>query len=98
MIIVNVYATVKKNYIEDFKKATIENAKNSINEPGILRFDFIQQEDEPNNFLLVEIYKDESAISKHKQTQHYLKWKETVENMMAQPRKSIRYLPVFPAV
>ncbi len=96
MIIVNVYVSVKPEYIQDFKLATIENAKNSIKEPGVIRFDFVQQEDEPSNFLLIEIYKNEDAILAHKQTSHYLKWKETVENMMAQPRKSVKYHAVYP--
>jgi (4S)-4-hydroxy-5-phosphonooxypentane-2,3-dione isomerase len=96
LIIVNVYSKVKPDSIEDFRKATLENAKNSINEPGIVRFDFLQQEDDPSSFLLVEIYKNDDAIAKHKQTPHYAIWREKVENMMIQPRKSTRYNAIFP--
>ena len=96
MIIVNVFVSVKPEMTEEFIKATKENAKNSINEPGIIRFDFIRQADSSSDFLLVEAYKNEDAISRHKQTAHYNIWKNTVENMMSAPRKSIKYINVFP--
>jgi (4S)-4-hydroxy-5-phosphonooxypentane-2,3-dione isomerase len=96
MIIVNVYVSVKEQMAEEFIKATIENAKDSINELGIIRFDFIRQADSPSDFLLVEAYKNEDAISRHKQTAHYSKWKNTVEHMMSVPRKSIKYTNIFP--
>lgn len=96
MIIVNVFANVKPDMIEQFKQATLKNAANSIKEPGVARFDFLQQEDNPVNFLLVEVYKDNNAIAKHKETLHYAEWRSTVESMMAQPRKSIKYSNIFP--
>jgi quinol monooxygenase YgiN len=96
MIVVAVYANVKPDMIEAFRDATVENAANSIKEPGIVRFDFIQQTDEPASFLLVEAYKNDDAIAKHKETQHYAKWSAAVESMMAHPRKSVKYTSVFP--
>ncbi|MBM3699474.1 MAG: antibiotic biosynthesis monooxygenase [Actinobacteria bacterium] len=96
MIIVTVSVSVKPEMVQDFIGATKENAKSSTNEPGIIRFDFIRQADSSYDFLLVEAYKNEDAISRHKQTAHYNKWKNTVENMMSVPRKSIKYTNVFP--
>ena len=96
MIIVTVYVSVKPEMAEGFIRATNENAQNSIWEPGIIRFDFIQQADDPSNFLLLEVYKNEDAITSHKETSHYSKWKNTVENMMSLPRKSIKYINIFP--
>lgn len=96
MIIVHVFTNVKPDMIEDFKKVTIENAQNSIKEPGILRFDVICQEDDPASFLLIEVYKDDSAAAAHKGTAHYARWREAVVPMMSVPRKAIRYINIFP--
>jgi len=95
MIIVHVHILVKKDCLDNFKEATIENAKNSINEPGVLKFDFIEQEDDPYKFIRIEIYKDIDAALAHKETQHYKKWKITVEPMMEQARKSLKYISIF---
>ncbi len=96
MIIVQVHVIVDEDSIQAFKNATIENAKNSVREPGIARFDVIQQTDDPSRFILVEIYKDEDAIVDHKKTEHYMKWRSTVEDMMAEPRYATKYHNVFP--
>lgn len=96
MIIVHVFIHVKSEYIEEFKAATIDNAKNSLMESGILRFDVVQQADDPTRFVLIEIYRSQDDISKHKETKHYDTWRDTVEKMMAEPRYSIRYSNVFP--
>jgi quinol monooxygenase YgiN len=96
MVIVHVFVHVKQESIEEFKNASIENAGNSILEPGVRRFDVIQQSDEPWRFVLVEVYRSEAATLEHKQTLHYKQWKEAVEAMMAEPRYSIRYTNVFP--
>ena len=96
MVIVHVFVHVKPESIEEFKKASMENARNSILEPGVSRFDVIQQNDEPGRFVLVEVYRSEKATLEHKQTLHYKQWKETVEAMMAEPRYSIRYTNIFP--
>jgi (4S)-4-hydroxy-5-phosphonooxypentane-2,3-dione isomerase len=79
-----------------FKKASMENARNSILEPGVVRFDVIQQNDEPGRLVLVEVYRSEKATLEHKLTLQYKQWKEAVESMMAEPRYSIRYINVFP--
>ena len=96
MFIVHVFVHVKPDRIEDFRAATLENARNSINEPGIARFDVIQQQDDPARFVLVEVYRTADAPAKHKETAHYQKWRDTVADMMAEPRTSIKYNNVFP--
>ena len=96
MQIVLVHIHVKPEYVEAFKAAAIENARSSVQEPGIARFDFIQQEDDPTRFMLIEVYKNDSAPAEHKQTAHYLKWRDTVIDMMAEPRVGVRYTNIFP--
>ena len=96
MFIVHVIIKVKPEMIDEFVKATVENAKNSIREPGITRFDFIQQSDNPSNFVLVEVYKTQNDSAAHKETAHYTKWRDTVADMMAEPRQGIKYTNLFP--
>ena len=96
MFIVHVFIHVKAEYVEQFKAATIENASNSIKEPGIARFDFIQQKDDPNRFVLVEVYRTEDDPAKHKETAHYLKWRDTVTDWLVEPRTSIKFDNIFP--
>jgi len=96
MITVYVFTNVKPDMAEAFEKATIENAKNSINEPGVLRSDVMAQQDDPACFLLIEVYKDENAAAQHKETAHYIKWRDIVAPMMLVPRKSIKYTNIFP--
>jgi quinol monooxygenase YgiN len=86
MYIVHVFIEVKPEYLDDFIAATIANAEASIKEPGIARFDFLRDAENPNHFVLVEVYRTNGAPAMHKQTEHYQKWKETVEPMMAAPR------------
>jgi len=87
---------VKPDRIEAFRAATIENARKSIKESGIARFDVIQQQDDPTRFVLVEVYRTADAPAKHKETTHYQKWRDTVADMMAEPRTSVKYTNVFP--
>lgn len=96
MLIVLVYAHVKPEYVEAFRQATIENARNSVLEPGIARFDVLQQADDPTRFVLVEVYRTPEAPAQHKETAHYLRWRDTVAEMMAEPRTSQKYSNVFP--
>lgn len=96
MYIVQVYVKVKENDIDAFIKITRENAENSLGEDGVIRFDVLQDIEEPQKFLLTEIYKDTEAPSEHKKTPHYKKWKTTVEEMMAEPRFSVKYRYIFP--
>lgn len=96
MFIVHVFVHVKEEFVEEFKAVTIENAKNSIQEPGIARFDIIQQQDDPTKFVLLEVYRSYEDPARHKVTEHYLRWRDTVADMMAGPRTSIKYHNVFP--
>jgi quinol monooxygenase YgiN len=96
MLIVHVHVHVKPESVEAFKQATLENARRSVQEPGIARFDVIQQTDDPTRFVLVEVYRSADAPAKHKETPHYARWRDAVVNMMAEPRSSVRYVNVFP--
>jgi len=96
MFIVHVFVHVKPEKVEEFKEASIENARNSIQEPGIARFDVIQQQDDPTRFVLVEVYRTPDGPARHKETAHYAKWRDTVADMMAEPRRSIKYSNIFP--
>lgn len=96
MFIVHVFVRVKPEKAEDFAKASIENARNSVREPGIARFDVIRQQDDPTRFVLVEVYRSPEDAAKHKETAHYLKWRDAVADMMAEPRTSIKYTNIFP--
>ena len=97
MLIVHVHVHVKPEHIEAFKLATIENAGNSVKEPGIARFDVIQQADDPTRFVLLEVYRNAEAPAKHKATAHYLAWAETVTDMLAEPRTRVAYGNIYPA-
>ena len=96
MIIVHVHVHVKPDSVEDFAAATLENASNSIREPGVVRFDVVQQDDDPTRFLLIEIYRTGDDPTRHKATAHYAAWRDTVEPMLAEPRRSVRYHEIFP--
>lgn len=96
MLIVHVFVHVKPDQIEAFQAATLENARNSVQEPGIARFDIIQQQDDPARFVLVEVYRTPEDPAKHKETEHYQKWRDIVADMMAESRTSIKYTNIFP--
>jgi len=96
MFIAHVFVHVKADQVEAFKAASIENASNSLQEPGVARFDVIQQQDDPTRFLLVEVYRTADDPAKHKETAHYQKWRDTVDEMMAEPRAAIKYDNVYP--
>ncbi|NWG18255.1 MAG: antibiotic biosynthesis monooxygenase [Chloroflexi bacterium] len=96
MLVTLVHIHVKPEYLEAFIEATLENVRNSIQEPGIARFDFIQQADDPTRFTLIEAYRDEDAPARHKETAHYNRWREVVVDMMAEPRVGVRYGSIFP--
>jgi len=92
-----VYVHVKAECTDAFRSATIENASHSILETGIARFDVVQQADDPTRFILVEVYRNEEAPAQHKETAHYKKWRDSVADMMAEPRQGIRFANVYPA-
>jgi quinol monooxygenase YgiN len=96
MQIVHVHVHVKPEFIEQFRAASLENARNSVREPGVARFDVIQQADDPTRFVLVEIYLTPEASGAHRETTHYANWRDAVEPMMAEPRLRTSYSPVFP--
>jgi quinol monooxygenase YgiN len=96
LLIVHVHVTVLPSFVDAFRNASIANARESVREPGIARFDVIQQADDPTRFVLVEIYKTPDAPAAHKQTAHYATWRDAVEPMMAEPRKSTKYVNVYP--
>lgn len=96
MLIVHVRARVRPECVEEFKRATTENARQSVQEPGVARFDVVQREDEPARFVLVEAYRTADAAAAHKETQHYRTWRDTVAPLMAEPRSSVKYTNVFP--
>jgi quinol monooxygenase YgiN len=96
MLIVHVFVHVRPDCVADFQQASLDNARNSIQEPGIARFDVIQQSDDPTRFVLVEVYRTPEAPGQHKETGHYVRWRDAVAPMMAEPRQSIKYTNVFP--
>ena len=96
MLIVHVHVHVKPESVADFRQATLENARNSVQEPGIARFDVVQQQDDPTRFVLVEVYRTVEAAAAHKETAHYAKWRDAVAPMMAEPRNGVKYNAVFP--
>ena len=96
MLSVHVHIRVKPESVEEFSSATVENARASLQEPGIARFDVMRQQDDATRFVLIEIYRDAEAAATHKLTAHYAKWRDAVAPMMAEPRSSVRYNAVFP--
>jgi autoinducer 2-degrading protein len=96
MLVVHVFVHVKPDQVEAFETATIENARNSVREPGVARFDVIRRQDDPARFVLVEVYRTSEDPGRHKETAHYQKWRDTVAGMMAEPRTSVKYTNVFP--
>jgi quinol monooxygenase YgiN len=96
MFIVHVLVHVKPDQVEAFRAASLENARDSVREPGVARFDVIQQQDDPARFVLVEVYRTPDDPAKHKETAHYKKWRDAVAEMMAEPRTAVKYSNVFP--
>jgi (4S)-4-hydroxy-5-phosphonooxypentane-2,3-dione isomerase len=97
MLVVHVHARVRPGRVEDFLAATLVNAQASLGEPGVLRFDVIQDQADPGHVVLVEVYRDDDASAAHKLTPHYAVWRDLVAEMMAEPRASTRFYMVFPA-
>ena len=96
MLVVHVHVHVKPECVEAFRAATAENARNSVREPGIARFDVVQQADDSTRFVLVEAYRTAEATAAHKATAHYARWRDAVAEMMAEPRTAVKYANVFP--
>ena len=96
MNIVLVSMHVKADRVDDFRAITVENAQNSLKEPGVARFDFIQEVDDVTRFLLIEVYHSAQAVTEHKQTPHYNRWREAVEPLLAEPRTRLVYRNILP--
>ena len=96
MLVVHVHVHVKPECVETFKQASLENARDSVREPGIARFDVVQQQDDPTRFVLVEVYRNADAPAQHKETAHYARWRDAVAPMMAEARRSVKFDNVFP--
>jgi (4S)-4-hydroxy-5-phosphonooxypentane-2,3-dione isomerase len=96
MHIVHVFVHVKAEMVKEFIEATLINARNSLKEPGIARFDVIQDAKDETRFVLCEIYKTQDDALKHKETAHYQTWRDTVADMMAEPRNGVPYKNIFP--
>lgn len=91
MIVTCVYAHVKPDAVNSFINATITNHFESVKEPGNLRFDFLQQSDDHSRFMIYEAYESEEAALAHKKTDHYLKWRDIVQDFMTEPRQGVKY-------
>jgi autoinducer 2-degrading protein len=96
MHVMHVHVHVRADAVDAFVQASLLNAANSLGEPGVARFDLIQQQDDPTRFVLVEAYRTVEAIAAHKDTAHYAAWRDRVAPMMAEPRSSTKYSNVFP--
>lgn len=96
MHVVCVHVHVEAEHREEFIRATLENARHTVEEPGNLRFDVIQQTDDPTRFLLYEVYRDEAGMNAHKETPHYARWREAVGPWMAEPRRGVKHVSLFP--
>ena len=96
MVVYCVSVLVKDGFTEDFRKAVKVNARETIKEMGNLRFDVLQSDEDPREFMLYEVYRSEEAVKAHKETRHYKEWRDTVEPWMAQPRRGRRFTPVHP--
>ena len=97
MLVVHVDVQVRPERVAEFLEATLANARASVQEPGIVRFDVVQDQADPAHVVLVEVYRDADAPAAHKATAHYAAWRDAVEEMMARPRASTRFAAVFPA-
>ena len=96
MLIVHVHVHVKPDAVDAFREATLANARASVREPGVIRFDVVQQADDAARFVLVEVYRTTDDPARHKATAHYAAWRDAVEPMMAEPRRSVKYAALFP--
>jgi quinol monooxygenase YgiN len=96
LLVVHVHVHVKPDAVAEFIAATLDNARASLREPGIARFDVVQQRDDPTRFVLVEVYRSADAPDAHKQTAHYARWRDRVADLMAEPRSSAKFVNLHP--
>lgn len=98
MVIVHVHVHVLPEFIDAFRDASLDNARHSVQEPGVARFDVLQELDDPSRFVLIEVYRNDEAPAQHKETAHYARWRDTVAPMMASPRSGVKYRAHFPGM
>ena len=96
MVVLIVRFRVKPEHVDAFAAASIENARNSLKEPGVARFDLIRQADDPTRFMFVEAFRSTAAHAEHRETAHYITWRDTVADMLAEPREAVKHISVFP--
>ena len=96
MLVIHIQVHVKPEFIEPFKQATLANARESMKEPGVARFDVVQNQEDPSHFVFVEVYRSLEANAAHKETKHYATWRDTVASMMAEPRTRAQFTNIFP--
>lgn len=96
LLVVHVHVHVLPSSVDAFRDATLANARASVQEPGVARFDVVQDREDPTRFVLVEVYRDAAAAAAHKETAHYQTWRDAVAPMMAEPRRSRKYVNAFP--
>jgi autoinducer 2-degrading protein len=96
MLVVHVHVTVVPDRVSEFLEATLSNARASLDEPGVVRFDVLQDQSDPAHVVLIEVYRDDAAAAAHKDTAHYATWRDTVADMMAAPRRSVKFDALFP--
>ena len=96
LLVVHVHVHVKPDAVAAFRAAALDNARESVKEPGIARFDVVQSMEDPTRFVLVEVYRTPEASAAHKETAHYRRWRDTVADLMAEPRTSVKYVNAFP--
>jgi (4S)-4-hydroxy-5-phosphonooxypentane-2,3-dione isomerase len=97
MMILHVHIHVKPECVEAFKAATLENARNSVREKLVARFDVVQQADDPTRFVLIEAYRAPEGHAAHRETRHYQVWRDAVAPLLAEDRKAAKYTNLFPA-
>jgi (4S)-4-hydroxy-5-phosphonooxypentane-2,3-dione isomerase len=96
LIVVHVHVRVKPDGVQAFRAASIDNARDSVREPGVARFDVVQSTEDPTRFVLVEVYRTADAPAAHKATAHYARWRDAVAELMAEPRSAVKYVNVAP--
>lgn len=96
MLVALVHIHVKPEFLDAFREITLDNARHSAQEPGVARFDVIQQEDDPSRWVLIEVFRSAEAQAAHRETSHYLRWREGVAAMLVEPRTGVRYHTVHP--
>ncbi len=97
MVVTCVHIRVKPEALQEFTDATVINHRETLKEPGNIRFDFLRTVNDPNSFMLYEVFRSEGAVAEHKETSHYIAWRDRVRDLMAETRYGVRYDVIEPA-